>query len=178
MTAEQFNELVPVGTPVVYWPTRNNARPWFTGQVSVHTRTRSEAWETGDGYTAIVKVEGQAGGVYIEHVRVDAAKMRRDCEAAIKSQTIKICPLHGAQPCTCQPLRDMDPEPPEITAEQLEAVVDELGVCCYECGQVLQPIPESPPEAEPPTPEPPERHPDCKCEPGGICWACLAKGNY
>lgn len=56
----QFNDHVPVGTPVAYWPgIREGA-----GAVSV---TRSRAWLLGD-HTPVVMVEGYGGGIALTHV--------------------------------------------------------------------------------------------------------------
>jgi len=57
---DQFNERVPVGTPVLFWPgVREGA-----GRESA---TRSAAWTLG-GHTAVVLVEGYAGGIALTHV--------------------------------------------------------------------------------------------------------------
>lgn len=61
MTAEQWNEQVPVGTPVHYYP--------VAGAPPRPTRTRSEAWMLDSGHV-LVAIEGQAGGVSIEHLVV------------------------------------------------------------------------------------------------------------
>ncbi len=84
MTVDQWNELVPPGTPVRYFHVRNETKPWFGGQDGIETRTRSEAWSLGCSGRAIVKVEGIAGGVDITHVFVDAERMLRECEAVIR----------------------------------------------------------------------------------------------
>lgn len=57
----KFNELVPIGTRVRYYPTAKDER--FT-----ETRTRSEAWRIGDHVS--VMVEGTSGGVSVEHLQV------------------------------------------------------------------------------------------------------------
>lgn len=64
-TAEQWNALFPVGTPVRYWP----VYPPVEGIPPVDTKTRSEAWALGDG-SVVVKVEGRTGGVHLSHVEV------------------------------------------------------------------------------------------------------------
>ena len=56
----QFNELFPLGTPVIYWA---GARE---GEGVVST-TRSPAWLMGE-HTPVVKVEGYAGGIALTHV--------------------------------------------------------------------------------------------------------------
>jgi len=62
MKASEWNELYPVGTPVLYYPILGEPE-------SEETKTRSEAWELGHG-EPVVKVEGRAGGVCLEHLRV------------------------------------------------------------------------------------------------------------
>lgn len=60
MNAEKFNNIHVVGTPFRYYP--------ITGLKDfVETKTRSEAWELGDGHP-VVLVEGKAGGVSIYHL--------------------------------------------------------------------------------------------------------------
>jgi len=69
MTAEQWNSLVPVGTPVVAYP---GVRPDdFPGVdlTRLDTVTRSRAWELGHGQP-VVSVEGYAGGIALTHVDV------------------------------------------------------------------------------------------------------------
>lgn len=62
---EAFNAMVPVGTPVRFWPGVRNAEPKL-GNV------RSKAWVLG-GHTAVVKVTGYAGGIALSHVESDWA---------------------------------------------------------------------------------------------------------
>lgn len=57
---EQFNEVCPIGTPVLYWPGERGGE----GQKSV---TRSAAWLLG-GHTPVVMVEGYSGGIALSHV--------------------------------------------------------------------------------------------------------------
>jgi hypothetical protein len=63
LTAEAWNATVDVGTPVRYWPGAREG-------AGERSRTRSVAWELGDG-TPVVKVEGYAGGIALTHVEVD-----------------------------------------------------------------------------------------------------------
>lgn len=63
MTAEEFNALYPIGTPVRYWPVLGVPGV----NESVETKTRSEAWALGHG-DVVVKIEGRTGGCYIEHM--------------------------------------------------------------------------------------------------------------
>ncbi len=58
---DAFNATHPVGTPVRYWPgVREGA-----GRDS---RTRSRAWVIG-GHSAVVSVDGHAGGIALTHVQ-------------------------------------------------------------------------------------------------------------
>jgi len=57
---EQFNEVCPIGSPVLYWPGAFEGE----GRKSV---TRSAAWLLG-GHTPVVMVEGYAGGIALSHV--------------------------------------------------------------------------------------------------------------
>jgi hypothetical protein len=57
---EQFNEVCPVGTPVLYWP------GVFAGD-GRKSKTCSPAWLLG-GHTPVVMVEGYAGGIALSHV--------------------------------------------------------------------------------------------------------------
>jgi hypothetical protein len=87
MTAEQFNALYPVGTPVVAYP---GIRPEHPIAVAIRerqaaglhvssddlelcerleTKTRTPAWTLGHG-EPVVSVEGYAGGITLDHVDV------------------------------------------------------------------------------------------------------------
>lgn len=69
--AEVFNDLHPVGTPVIYYPgTRDAGR----GRIST---TRSTAWVL-CGHTAVVMVDGYAGGIALDHVDVLTATRSDD----------------------------------------------------------------------------------------------------
>ena len=59
--AEAFTAAFPVGRDVHYFPIAGE--PEFR-----RTRIRSIAWPLGDG-SIVVKVEGIAGGVHVDHVR-------------------------------------------------------------------------------------------------------------
>ena len=61
LLSTKFNELVPIGTRVRYWPLAKDDR-------FVETRTRSEAWKIRDHVS--VMVEGTSGGVSVEHLQV------------------------------------------------------------------------------------------------------------
>lgn len=62
MSAEMFNASYHIGTPVKYFPIIGDWK-------SIETRTTSEAWTLGHG-EAVVKVEGQAGGVSLRAIEV------------------------------------------------------------------------------------------------------------
>ena len=62
MTAEEFNDTYPVGTLVRYQPVKGYVE-------RVDTCTRSGAWTLGHG-AVVVKIEGQVGGVSIDHLGV------------------------------------------------------------------------------------------------------------
>jgi hypothetical protein len=64
MTADDFNALYPVGTPVRYWPAFRRG----DGRQSV---TRTPAWLLG-GHTPCVSVEGYPGGIALTHVQVQS----------------------------------------------------------------------------------------------------------
>lgn len=57
---DQFNELCPIGSPVIYWP-------GFRGGEGRKSTTRSGAWLLG-GHTPVVMVEGYPGGIALAHV--------------------------------------------------------------------------------------------------------------
>ncbi len=57
---DAFNERMPIGTPVLYWPGDR------TGE-GRKSRTRSKAWNLGS-HTPVVLVEGYPGGIAISHV--------------------------------------------------------------------------------------------------------------
>lgn len=60
--AGAWNLYVPIGTKVRYWSIACE-------EPSVATQTRSEAWVLGHGQP-VVKIDGRAGGVALEHLRV------------------------------------------------------------------------------------------------------------
>jgi hypothetical protein len=59
VTAEQWNAKYPVGTPIAFFPIKGRME-------HTDTKTCSEAWELGGGQV-VVKIEGRAGGVAIQH---------------------------------------------------------------------------------------------------------------
>ena len=61
MTADEFNELYPEGTSFRYYPVRGDVE-------YLDTKTRSPAWNLGDG-TPVVLIKGKTGGVCIEHLK-------------------------------------------------------------------------------------------------------------
>ena len=67
MTAEEWNAVYPVGTPVTAYPlTRpeDNVPDLFT---RLDTLTRTPAWTLGHG-EPVVSVVGYAGGICLTHV--------------------------------------------------------------------------------------------------------------
>lgn len=56
----------PIGTVVEVTPVRGQPATFIT-------RTRSEAWELGDG-SPVVLIEGRTGGYHLDHVRVIPAE--------------------------------------------------------------------------------------------------------
>jgi hypothetical protein len=61
MTAQQFNEKYPIGTPFTYFSIKGMP------STAKDVETTSDAWEIGGG-DAIVKVSGVSGGVSVEHL--------------------------------------------------------------------------------------------------------------
>lgn len=59
---DTWNAVVPIGTPVRYYPIAG--RPGFELRV-----TDSEAWELG-GHTTVVRLAGRSGGVAVTHVQL------------------------------------------------------------------------------------------------------------
>jgi hypothetical protein len=66
---EQFNEHVPEGTPVLFWPGAREGE----GRKSA---TRSPAWLLG-GHSPVVMVEGHPGGIALTHVCPVAPEVTR-----------------------------------------------------------------------------------------------------
>ncbi|MCG6493399.1 hypothetical protein [Kitasatospora sp. A2-31] len=69
LTAEQWNDVHPVGTPVIAYPL---LRPEYAAEIgatakTLITRTRSVAWTLGDG-EPVVLVDGYVGGISLEHI--------------------------------------------------------------------------------------------------------------
>lgn len=62
LSAEEWNELYPVGVPVRYWPVLGD-------DLYRDTITRGQAWTLGDGHS-IVTIQGQPGGVSLRHLAV------------------------------------------------------------------------------------------------------------
>lgn len=86
LTAEKWNETVPVGTEIRYFPIKG--RDEFRV-----TKTRSEAWTLGSG-DAVVLIEGQAGGVSIDHCVVGDGEWPFATEASlVKPRRKKACYL-------------------------------------------------------------------------------------
>lgn len=69
LPAAHWNELVPVGTPVRYFPIFGD---W---ELFEDTVTRSSAWVLGD-HTDVVQIDGRAGGVSLRHLLIRACAVR------------------------------------------------------------------------------------------------------
>ncbi|MFF9271091.1 hypothetical protein [Streptomyces rochei] len=63
LTADEFNDRYPVGTPVIAYPDTREDPPLLTC-------TRSRAWELGHGLP-VVMVDGYSGGICLTHVDSD-----------------------------------------------------------------------------------------------------------
>lgn len=66
---DEWNEYYPVGTPVTRYKMIRPLRE------PVETKTRSAAWVMG-GHTAMVQVEGAAGGVCLESLAIREADVK------------------------------------------------------------------------------------------------------
>jgi hypothetical protein len=60
VNAKEFNQKCPTGSPVLYYPVAGRPE-------SAKTVTRSKAW-TLDSGQVVVKIEGRAGGVSVNHI--------------------------------------------------------------------------------------------------------------
>lgn len=60
MTASQFNNAFPVGTPVRYFSIIDEAE-------FIESKTRSEAWQLGHG-ASVVLIEGKSGGKLLDAI--------------------------------------------------------------------------------------------------------------
>ncbi|MCP4573262.1 MAG: hypothetical protein GY838_12985 [bacterium] len=65
ITAAEFNERYPIGTPVTYYP----VLPVMDDFPPVKSWTRTPAWELGHG-APVVSIEGKTGGMYLEHIEL------------------------------------------------------------------------------------------------------------
>lgn len=88
MTADEWNELYPVGTKVMAYPMARPEHPAFDPSDRLTTVTRSRAWTLGHG-APVVAVEGYSGGIYLTHVD--------------PLSTVPRCPRcrHTFKDCTC-----------------------------------------------------------------------------
>jgi UDP-N-acetylmuramoylalanine-D-glutamate ligase len=73
LTAEQWNNLHPVGTSVIAYPGVRPEHPAYSALNSrrLETVTRSRAWNLGHG-APVVAVVGHSGGICLSHVDVAA----------------------------------------------------------------------------------------------------------
>ena len=74
LTTQEFASRAPIGTPCVYYPTKP-----FRPDEALHTHILSEPWELGHGQV-VVKVEGKAGGVCVEHVVLNQPEKADDAD--------------------------------------------------------------------------------------------------
>jgi hypothetical protein len=67
VTADEWNALYPVGTPVTAYPMVRPEHPAADLCKRLETVTRSRAWNLGHG-APVVAVEGYSGGIHLTHV--------------------------------------------------------------------------------------------------------------
>lgn len=60
MTADDWNERYPIGTPVHAWPGTRDEEP-------MATQTRTPTWALGHG-EPVVSVDGYPGGIALDHI--------------------------------------------------------------------------------------------------------------
>jgi hypothetical protein len=73
VTADEFNALYPVGTPVIAYPSVRPEHPAADAACKrLDTVTRTPAWTLGHG-APVVSVEGYAGGICLTHIDVITA---------------------------------------------------------------------------------------------------------
>lgn len=76
MTADEWNQQHPIGTPVTAYP---GIRPEYAAKIGttdyprLETRTRSVAWTLGHG-EPVVAVDGYAGGISLKHIDLREAQ--------------------------------------------------------------------------------------------------------
>lgn len=91
-TAQEWNNLYPIGTPVVAYPGTRDDEP-------LTTRTRTAAWTLGHG-AAVVSVEGYTGGIALTHVH--PAETQRppiaESSAAVRSMPPEETPRSAIEP--------------------------------------------------------------------------------
>lgn len=109
LTAFEFNEKYPVGTPVTYYP----VLPMGDGFLPLITQTRTPAWELGHG-EPVVSVTGRAGGVSLRHVE-------------LRSGPSPAFPAEPVVACTASIDQQLD----ALT----EARREQEQVCCPHCGR-------------------------------------------
>ena len=63
MNIEKVTKKYPIGAKVRYYPVKGN-------ELYRQTKIRSEPWALGHG-ELVVKVEGETGGVSVNHISVD-----------------------------------------------------------------------------------------------------------
>lgn len=81
--AEAFDAAHPVGTPVLAWPGTRDDEP-------IRTRTRTGAWVLG-GHTAVVMVDGVAGGIALTHIEHDPTRRPPVPEVEFEAPPCPMC---------------------------------------------------------------------------------------
>lgn len=85
LTAEEWNDQYPVGTPVHAWPGTRDAEPMWT-------TTRTPAWTLGHG-AVVVSVVGATGGIALTHVDVRGTlEEALDSTAATANRILELPP--------------------------------------------------------------------------------------
>jgi hypothetical protein len=112
MTAVEWNERFPVGTPVKAYPRTRQDEPLMT-------RTRSEAWELGHG-EAVVSVEGYRGGIILAHVKPLPRRYReREGSTWTEVSPVGADPVSLSGPGPCRGMREV---PREVLERDFEEV--------------------------------------------------------
>jgi hypothetical protein len=93
MTADEFNHLYPIGTPVLAYPGVRPEHPTFYADTdTLATRTRTPAWTLGHG-TAVVSVDGYAGGIDLDHIDViHRAEAYTPPAPYVRNDGVNVCP--------------------------------------------------------------------------------------
>ncbi len=111
-TADHWNELIPEGTAVRYYPF------WGDWETFRDTRTRSKVWLLSTvlgGHSLVVKIDGQSGGVSVRHLLVDVTRAVKDhLDKAKESMREFLEGLANISPDEKAALRGLSPEEERI----------------------------------------------------------------